>query len=184
MTAADNGGHETSYFSRGDPTERTSKQLFREVEVLRDLLRTEIAALKNTHDVKFEEVALRFELFERGRVEQKQDAEARIAAALTAQKEAVKEQTTASERAIAKSEAATTKQIDQQVISASAAIGGVTSSLTDLKERISKIESYGRGSTAERVEQRASNGAFLALGGFGISIVLAVVTILAFAIQR
>jgi len=82
-----------------------------------------------------------FDLVEKQRVEQKKDTKDAVDAALTAQKEAVKEQTTASERAIAKSEAFTTKQIDAIGIQNNARDKGVDDKFDDLKTRVTAVES-------------------------------------------
>ena len=76
----------------------------------------------------------RFNAAERLRVEQKKDTKDAVDAALSAAKEAVKEQTTASERSIAKSEGATSKQLDQIQETFTTAIDGLRRSIDDLKE--------------------------------------------------
>ena len=82
---------------------------------LKELMTDRISSMETLTDEKFAAA-------ERQRLEQKQDTKAAVDAALTAQKEAVKEQTTASERAIAKSEAATNKQLEQQQVTVSTAV--------------------------------------------------------------
>jgi hypothetical protein len=77
----------------------------------------------------------RFDTAERSRVEQKQDTKAAVDAALSAAKEAVKEQTTASERSIAKSEAATAKQLEQQQLTTTTALQSLRTSIDEMKER-------------------------------------------------
>lgn len=82
---------------------------------------------------------------ERQRVEQKKDTKDAVDAALAAAKEAVKEQTTASERAIAKSENSTAEQLKQLNTTFATAIGGVTANHDDLKERVGRIEAIKQG---------------------------------------
>lgn len=128
-----------------DPTVLTTEQLLREVERVKDLLMAELSGLHETVTEKFRSVDQQLSLVERQRVEQKKDTKDAVDAALTAQKEAVREQTAASERAIAKSEAATTKQIEQLTITFTTAIKGVTDLLSDTKDRVGKIESVRQG---------------------------------------
>jgi archaellum component FlaC len=123
-----------------DPTQRTIDTLHREVAGLREVDSLLIKGIEQITSEKFRSVDTRFELIERQRVEQKADTKAAVDAALTAQKEAVREQTIASERAIAKSETATSKQLDQMTATFTASIGGVTDLLNDAKDRIGKID--------------------------------------------
>lgn len=83
-------------------------------------------------------VAQQFELIEKQRVEQKKDTKDAVDAALTAQKEAVREQTVASERSIAKSETATAKQLEQQTVTFSTSTEALRRSIDEVKERQSE----------------------------------------------
>lgn len=103
-----------------DPTSLTTAALYREIQHLERL------------------VFDRFAIEERNRVEQKDATKQAVDAALIAQKEAVKEQTIASEKAIDKSETNTGKQIEEQGKTFSADID-------NLKERVGKIESVRTG---------------------------------------
>lgn len=123
-----------------DPSALTTAQLHREITVLHDLLEALFEGAEQISIQRFKNVDQQFELIERQRVEQKNDTKAAVDAALTAQKEAVKEQTTASDRAIAKSETAMTKQLEQLQATFATAINGVTLLLNDAKDRIVKIE--------------------------------------------
>jgi tetrahydromethanopterin S-methyltransferase subunit A len=157
-----------------DPTELTTKQLHREIEVIRDALKTRDGATDRLMVERFERVEQQFTLIERMRVEQKNDTKAAVDAALTAQKEAVKEQTTASDRAIAKSEAATGKQLEQLSTTFTATIDGLTALLNDTKERVVKNEATakgGDGSVSKMVMGYASTLA--AVIAVAISIILA-----------
>ena len=122
-----------------DPTLLTTEQLLREIEHLRAFLVGRLEAmdkamvifnenitrvptdtdkqiqhLKELHDEKFESIKIQF--IERDtRTEQtSRDSKVAVDAALQAAKEAVGEQNKSSALAIAKSEASTIKQIDQQ----------------------------------------------------------------------
>lgn len=136
---------DNDYQRQSDPSELTTKQLHREITVLHELINALFEGAEEISEQKFKAVEKQFELIERQRVEQKNDTKAAVDAALTAQKEAVKEQTIASDRAIAKSEAAMTKQLEQLSVNFTTAINGVALQQQDSKERIVKIESAKQG---------------------------------------
>jgi len=142
-----------------DPTVLTTQSLLREIASLRELLETRIAGvgdifaerlggmdkaikllqeytrqlvadidnkienLRKLHQEKFDGIEKRF-----------QDQKEALATALNAAKEAVGEQTKSSGAAIQKSELSTGKQIE-----------GLDSKITDIKERIDRIEGKGEG---------------------------------------
>jgi dGTP triphosphohydrolase len=151
-----------------DPTELTTQALLREVAALRELLELSIEDLKDVLDEKFLRTEQQFELVERQRVEQKKDTKDAVDAALTAQKEAVREQTAASERAIAKSEAATSKQLEQLSVTFSNATASQQRELGEVKERVTTIESVKTGATESRA------GVY-ALVASGISVLVLIV---------
>ena len=126
--------------SSRDPTDRTIDTLYREIENLRNERESALNSFKHLVDEKFASIRENETLVERGRVENKADTKEAVAAALTAQKEAVKEQTLASEKSIAKSEAATAKQIDQLQVNFNQAISAASNTIADVKERVITIE--------------------------------------------
>ncbi len=139
-----------------DPTILTTQQLYREIEAarersakdvesVREQTDTLIDGLREILDEKFSSIEGRLQLVEQQRVEQKADTKAAVDAALTAQKEAVKEQTTASERAIAKSEASTTKQLEQLATTFQTAIKAIEDMANDLRDRLTTVESLKQG---------------------------------------
>jgi hypothetical protein len=128
-----------------DPTALTTEQLLREIDRTKELVEALLAGKEALTAERFLSVARQLDLVEQQRVEQKSDTKSAVDAALTAQKEAVREQTTASERSIAKSEAATTKQLEQLSATFTTAIKGVTDALQDLKDRITRVESLKQG---------------------------------------
>jgi hypothetical protein len=132
---------------------------------------TAVAALEKLMNEKFDSN-------ERLRVEQKKDTKDAVDAALNAAKEAVKEQTAASEKAINKSEQAT-----------GAEIGSLRRELGDLKDRevddvrtlrgeITTVAGVASGSVAQRAGAKEDRtglyGALAALGGV-IFLVIAIV---------
>ena len=156
-----------------DPTALTTAALHREVATLRDAFaermdeadraavglnreRTEqFAALKELMGERIDGLSRlveeKFASAERQRLEQKNDTKAAVDAALTAQKEAVREQTIASDKAISKSELATGKQLEQQQQTSSEAVGGLRRSIDDLKERIGEVASIANGTVQQKV---------------------------------
>lgn len=135
-----------------DPTLLTTEALNREIDRLRssfeagrdamhDLLTARIDSTVAIEDEKFRRVEQRFQLIEGQRVEQKNDTQNAVQAALTAQKEAVREQTIASERAVGKSEVAMMKQMEQISNTFAAAIESLRHSIDDNKDRIVLLES-------------------------------------------
>ena len=133
-----------------DPTVLTTEQLLREITNAVTLLTATIDGLRNVIEERFKAVDTQFQLVERQRVEQKVDTATAVQAALAAAKEAVTEQTAASEKSITKSETATAEQLRQLTQTFTTAIGGVTDSLSDLKARVGNIEARKEGSTETR----------------------------------
>ena len=166
-----------------DPTVLTTQQLALAVEGLREklsdlkeLLETRLGGTEEVIDEKFISVNERFGIVERQRVEQKEDTKAAVDAAFSAAKEAVREQTNASERAIAKSETATKEQLNQLSTTFTTAISGIQTSIDDLKERIGKIESIRQGATERKEEGRATISSTTAVVG---AVIASIVLILA-----
>jgi hypothetical protein len=158
-----------------DPTLLTTEALLREIKGLRELMelkidswssgmQSQILLFREISTVKFSKVEQQFELVERQRVEQKSDTKQAVDAALTAQKEAVKEQTIASDKAISKSETGTSKQIEQLSDNFKTAIAGITTVLDDLKGRVGGIENRARGSQEVRGEGRQNYQWLIGLG--------------------
>jgi len=164
--ATGNPGNESQYGSRPipDPTTLTTQQLNVAIDNLRSLLSTRIDADQRLNDE-------RHKASEQQRLEQKEDTKIAVDAALQAQKEAVREQTSASDRAIAKSEAATTKQQDQQAATTRTEIAGVNSAIGDLKERVGAIESVKQGA------RENTAGIYAAIGGVGAILLIVVMLV-------
>ena len=143
----------------------------REHATLQELVETLLRGESQISGEKFSSIATQLNLVERQRVEQKKDTKDAVDAALQAAKEAVKEQTTASERAIAKSEAATNKQLEQLNVTFATAIKGVTDLLNDTKERVAKVESIKQGGKETLTGLYALAGFLVTLIVIGSSVV-------------
>jgi cobalamin biosynthesis Mg chelatase CobN len=173
-----------------DPTQLTTEALLREIKGLRELMELRIdgvseqceankqkgiaahEGIKALTEEKFKRVEQQFELVERQRVEQKNDTKAAVDAALTAQKEAVKEQTTASERAIAKSESGTTKQLEQLAENFRTAQSGVITTIDDLKDRVRGIEATKAGGQQTSTQLIALTGVLAAVVAAGVAVII------------
>ena len=99
----------------------------------------------NTYDEKFASIGTQFkERDTRGEQTQK-DSKVAVDAALQAAKEAVGEQNKSSALAIAKSEASTTKQIDQIGIIMSTSQKALDEKIDDLRTRLTNMDGRSKG---------------------------------------
>jgi hypothetical protein len=162
-----------------DPTVLTTEQLHREIGSVREVLFGEVRHSAELTQEKFDAVDRRFTDLEARTAEQKRDTKDAVDAALQAAKEAVGQQTEASERSIAKSEAATTKQIDSvtALLSTSNAATGAT--IDDLKSRMDRMESAKLGGSEVRTDQRALTASFIGVGLFVLTVAGFVIALVA-----
>lgn len=164
-----------------DPTILSTEALQREIKQLRELLESQIRAQKDICDEKFLSVGDKLALGERQRVEQKSDTEKAIQAALTAQKEAVAAQAASFAESVAKSETATARQLEQMQTTFKTEISNIATNQSDLKDRVGKIEFVKIGVHEQRTEGRSSVAGVYAAVGIAITVILAVMSIIAFA---
>ena len=136
----------------------------------RDLYSAKLAAISEVSEVRLNAIEREFALIESRRVEQKVDTKTAVDAALSAAKDAVKEQAAASEKAILKSETAAGEQSKQNAVTFSAQMQNVTSMLSDVKERVSKLESLKTGGEDYRTNQRLGTGMVLGIVGAVIAV--------------
>lgn len=115
------------------------------VSHVKEVLEIRIADADKLKDEKFANIEKRLDLVEQSRVEQKKDTATAVDAALKAAKEAVQEQNSSNVLAINKSEAATTKQIDQQAELIRQISKGFDEKISDIKERLSKGDGKSQG---------------------------------------
>lgn len=140
---------------RPDPTVLTTEALHREIQALREMItreithRAEVVDLKdNTTGEKFRSIETQFSL--RDTAAEKLDVAGKtaIAAALQAQKEDAAARNESNAAAIAKSEAAFTKQIDGIGILINTMTGSFDDKLTDLKSRLDRGDGRGLGASS------------------------------------
>jgi hypothetical protein len=148
-----------------DPTILTTEQLLREIDALKALVESWIDGLEQVNAEKMRSVWSQFETVERQRVEQKADTKAAVDAALAAQQDAVREQTIASERSIAKSEGATTRQLEQLGATFDKSIGNLSEIAADNKDRIRTLEATKVGSAETTSAQRLNIGMVVGILG-------------------
>jgi hypothetical protein len=202
LTRTNSGGSVPS----PDPTVLTTQALFREISAVRELFEQRLAGRDRELTALSEHlIALvdaetkltneRLQSAERQRIEQKIDTKSAVDAALIAQKEAVREQTTASERAIAKSEAATTKQLEQQALTVATAVDALRRSIDELKERaveenrairvsISEVATSSNSLAQQKVGAKEDRTAVYAAIGICVTLALATITIVGFVIAN
>jgi hypothetical protein len=105
-----------------------------------------INALKGVHEEKFASIQKQFQERDVRTEQSSKDSKVAVDAALQAAKEAVGEQNKSSALAIAKSEAATTKQIDQMGQFIQSGNKATDDKIDDIKERLTRIEGKSEGS--------------------------------------
>ena len=104
-----------------------------------------VATLKELYQEKFESIETQFKERDTRTEQISKQSEVAINAALQAAKEAVEKQNQSSALAISKSEASTTKQIDQIGLQIAAAAKSTDDKFTDLKDRITMLEGQKKG---------------------------------------
>jgi|ERR1035437_4520587 hypothetical protein len=131
--------------SRIDAAEKVIDAIWSRIEKFDALVAKEIGHLKEVHGVKFDGIQTQFA--ERDTRQEKTSESDRVAlgAALNAAKEAVGEQNKSSASAIAKSEAATTKQIDQIGVMNLATNKSTDEKIEDLKTSMATIKGQAKG---------------------------------------
>jgi len=106
-----------------------------------------VGRLQELHSEKFESIATQFKERDIRTEQTSRDNKVAIDAALQAQKEAVGKQNESNSQAIAKSEAAFIKQIDQIGILITTMGIATDGKISDIKERLTTIEGIKKGGT-------------------------------------
>lgn len=136
-----------------DDLVRVPTDVQKQVGNLKDLHEEKFAGVKAefaTRDAlvneKFASIQTQFKERDTRAEQTSKDSKVAVDAALQAAKEAVAEQNKSSALAIAKSEAATAKQIDQLVVLIATTSKSSDDKINDAKERLTRIEGHGEGS--------------------------------------
>lgn len=179
-----------------DPTVLTQQQLTREISAAREIVETRvncleeiierlqlvadkqiglreaaIANLQSLQDEKFKGIQTQFAERDIRTEQTARDSKVAVDAALQAAKEAVGEQNKSSALAIAKSEAATTKQIDQISVIINTMAKGLDDKIDDIKGRLNAIEGHGKGTN--------EIWGYI-IGGLGVLMMLGTLLVMAF----
>lgn len=125
----------------------------------------QIRFLQSLHEEKFRSIEIQFKERDTRTEQTSKDSKVAVDAALQAAKEAVGEQNKSSALAIAKSEAATTKQIDQLQVLIQTGSAAANDKIEDIKARLTLIEGRTSGNQSAVVDQRASQSSTLGMIG-------------------
>jgi hypothetical protein len=147
-----------------------------------------VGHLQRVHEEKFSSIETQFKERDTRTEQTSRDSKVAVDAALQAAKEAVGEQNKSNSLAIAKSEAAVTKQIDQIVMLISSGQAATNDKLDDVKARVLMLE--GRialaavGAPVPHVAQPPNERAIIAAIAAGVSTVVAVIVAMIFVVMR
>ena len=191
-----------------DPTVQTSQQLQREALILRELIDLRVGALekiveklqeavaqaptvavvaqmakalKELHEEKFDSIATQFKERDTRTDQTSRDSKVAVDAALQAAKEAVSEQNKSSAIAIAKSEASTTKQVDQLGTLIQTATKSLEDKITDLKDRVTANEGRTLGIT--HAEKRGGDWVGNVVGMIGMAVAIITLMLVIFRLK-
>lgn len=128
-----------------DDLVRVPTEVQKQIASLKELLENKLCDADKLKEEKFKNIDKKLDMVEQARIEQKKDTATAVDAALKAAKEAVTEQNASNVLAINKSEAAMTKQMDQQAALLSQIKGGLEDKINDIKVQLSKSEGKGAG---------------------------------------
>ena len=143
---------------------------------------SKVSNLRLLHEEKFSSIQTQFVERDTRSERESKDNKVAVDAALQAAKEAVGKQQESGDKAIAKSEAATIKQIDQINTSIGASNKTLDDKIDDVKERITRLESEDKGHQTAVTTQQTSNmnlvsviglivGALIGVGGLLVAFV-------------
>ena len=127
-----------------------------------------VSHLERLHSEKFASIQTQFTERDTRTEQTQRDSKVAVDAALQAAKEAVGKQQEGGDKAIAKSEAATIKQLDQIQLLIKTSVEGLDSKIADVKERLTRLESEDKGKQAAVTTQQTSNASVVGIIGLVI----------------
>jgi hypothetical protein len=148
-----------------DTADKFPARIDEKIIALKEVHEEKFLALLETHTEKFTSIQLQFRERDVRSEQSSKDSKVAVDAALQAAKEAVGEQNKSSALAIAKSETATTKQIDQLAGLIQTMTKGFDDKFGDVKDRINRMEGKGVGLNAGWGYLAGGLGLILALYG-------------------
>ncbi len=175
---AEMGGQKAVFESRLEGMDKAITLLQVTTDRQPALVDGKIANLKTLHEERFSSIQTQFTERDVRTEQTAKDSKVAVDAAFQAAKEVVEEQNKSRALAIAKSEAATTKQIDQQGLLITTATAGLNDKIDDIKSRLTLIEGRSNGVSMQKDDSRSNVGIIASLGFGVISIIIAVVSIL------
>lgn len=137
------------------------------VEALNTVLCAKIDCIEELADERYVSTQKQLDGVELRRAEYKADTKSAVEAAFAAARDAVREQALASDKAISKSESAFTSQVT-----------AVEGTVSDLKDRIAKLETRAAANTETRVDNRASLSSVVGVAGAIIAFIAVLATII------
>jgi hypothetical protein len=159
-------------------------EMDRQIEHLREFLVARIESTQVARDERFHSIDLQFKERDTRTDQSSRDSKIAVDAALQAAKEAVGEQNRSSALAIAKSETAVTKQIDQLQTLIQSNNEGTNDKINDIKARLDRGEGLVRSGDQNRSEKRLDNGLVAAIAGVCVAMLSVVVALALYAIKH
>ena len=162
--------------SRLDSMDVAVKLLKENNSTIPAMIDEKIESLKRVVDEKFGSIQLQFRERDVRADESSKDSKVAIEAALQAAKEAVGEQNKSSSLAIGKSEASVMKQIDQMGLLIATQEAGIDDKISDLKDRLTRIEGMDLGKGAANAVTATNTGQNMTILGLciaGASVIVA-----------
>jgi hypothetical protein len=123
-----------------DTADKFPARIDEKITALKEVHEQKFAAMLDTHGEKFSSIQTQFKERDVRTEQSSKDSKVAVDAALQAAKEAVGEQNKSSALAISKSEASTTKQIDQLSVLIGQQQKGFDDKINDVKDRLTRAE--------------------------------------------
>ena len=151
-------------------------------EFAKEIRQAEDLRQQTVNQERFASFETQLDLVERQRVEQKKDTKDAVDAALAAAKEAVKEQTTASQLSIGKSEASTKEQLNQLSNTFATAQQGQSQAIISLTTRVERMENARTNAAEQKTEIRSSASNVYGLVGMVGGLIAVIIAFVGLAI--
>lgn len=158
-----------------DTADKFPARIDEKITALREVHEQRFDAKFDTHLEKFSSIQTQFRERDVRAEQSSKDSKVAVDAALQAAKEAVGEQNKSSALAIAKSETATVKQLEQLYALIASMTKGFDDKIGDVKDRLTRIEGKGEGSATTRQTQQSSSSYVVAIIGMVVGLVIGAV---------
>jgi hypothetical protein len=159
-------------------------EMDRQVSHLREFIVSRIESTQVARDERFHSIDLQFRERDTRTDQSSRDSRVAVDAALQAAKEAVAEQNKSSALAIAKSETATAKQIDQLQTLIKTNNDATNDKINDIKARLDRGEGLTHGGDQHRAEKRLDSGLTAAIVGVCVTLLSVAVAIVLFSLKH